>query len=211
MPAGLTLELRCLFAGEKRVLKKSAVLLIRAFREAPGTGRTNWYLFLRFLVVFRVGQLLFQFLERSSQKPIGSPNFSDRSSLRFTVANPFPGRRLPRPILFQATGPPHSVAPVRDRRLIGLWHCSPFCVTARPRRYLPLPLFHRRWQFAEGGESFSTFVRSSSGGQRAGIETLRSKVAPADRGIWDTTRTFSLRTTKTIRIQNSVTTSRPTA
>ena len=93
----------------------------------------------------------------------------------------------------QATAPPHSVASVRNRRLIGLWHYSPILRSGSASRItFRFRYFTADGEFAEGGESFSTFVRPSSSGQRAGIETLRSKVAPADRGIWDTTRTFSL-------------------
>jgi hypothetical protein len=40
--------------------------------------------------------------------------------------------------------------------------------------------------FAQGGESFATFVRSAAGGQWAGMETLRSRVPPGERGSWET-------------------------
>ena len=40
--------------------------------------------------------------------------------------------------------------------------------------------------FAQGGESFATFVRSAGSGQWAGMETLRSKVPPGERGTWET-------------------------
>lgn len=84
---------------------------------------------------------------------------------------------------------PPPIAPLRDRRLIGLWYYSPTLrsgsasmVTFRFR------YFSADGHFAQGGESSATFVRSAGGGQWAGMETLRSKVAPGERGTWETTR-----------------------
>lgn len=84
--------------------------------------------------------------------------------------------------------PPPPVAPLRDRRLNGLWYYSPMLrsgsasmVTFRFR------YFSADGHFAQGGESFGTFVRSGGSGQWAGMDTLRSKVAPGERGTWETT------------------------
>ena len=41
-------------------------------------------------------------------------------------------------------------------------------------------------RFAQGGESFATFVNSGSGGSWAGMDILRSKVPPGERGTWKT-------------------------
>jgi hypothetical protein len=44
----------------------------------------------------------------------------------------------------------------------------------------------RDGRFAQGGESYATFVKPSSDGTWAGIDTLRSKVPPGERGTWET-------------------------
>ena len=41
-------------------------------------------------------------------------------------------------------------------------------------------------RFAQGGESFGTFVKSGGGGAWAGMDTLRSEVPPGERGTWRT-------------------------
>jgi hypothetical protein len=46
--------------------------------------------------------------------------------------------------------------------------------------------FARDGRFAQGGESYATFVRPSSDGRWAGIDTLRSKLPPGERGMWET-------------------------
>jgi hypothetical protein len=103
---------------------------------------------------------------------------------------------IPVPIRPPAPVPPPPppgappVAPPRDRRLVGLWHYSPptlrsgsaSLVTFRSR------YFSADGHFAQGGESFATFVRSSAGGQWAGMETWRSNVPSGERGTWETTR-----------------------
>jgi len=85
--------------------------------------------------------------------------------------------------------PPPPPAPPRDRRLVGLWHYSPpalrsgaFSMVTFRSRY-----FFADGHFAQGGESFATFVRSGGGGQWAGMETLHSTVPPGERGTWETT------------------------
>ena len=83
--------------------------------------------------------------------------------------------------------PPEPIAPLRDRRLIGLWHYSP---TLRSG-LASMVTFRFRYlfadgHFAQGGESFATFVRSAGGGEWAGMETLRAKVPPGERGTWGT-------------------------
>ncbi|MEX0805582.1 MAG: hypothetical protein WD688_20040 [Candidatus Binatia bacterium] len=93
----------------------------------------------------------------------------------------------PIPVPVQPSAPP-PIAPLRDRRLIGLWYYSPTLRSGSASRVT----FRFRYltadgHFAEGDQSFSTFVRSGSSGQWAGMETLRSKVVPGDRGTWETT------------------------
>ena len=46
--------------------------------------------------------------------------------------------------------------------------------------------FARDGRFAQGGESYTTFVRRSSDGTWAGIDTLRAKLPPSERGTWET-------------------------
>jgi hypothetical protein len=41
-------------------------------------------------------------------------------------------------------------------------------------------------RFAQGGESYATFVRRSSDGSWAGMDTLCSNVAAGQRGTWET-------------------------
>ena len=48
--------------------------------------------------------------------------------------------------------------------------------------------FARDGRFAQGGESYATFVRPSSDGSWTGMETLRSKLPPGERGTWETGR-----------------------
>jgi hypothetical protein len=100
----------------------------------------------------------------------------------------------PAPIVVATLPPPRPpiapvIAPVRDRRLIGLWHYTPTLRSGSASRVtFRFRYFTGDGYFAEGGESFSTFVKSCSSGQWAGIATLRSKVAPGDRGRWEATR-----------------------
>jgi hypothetical protein len=85
--------------------------------------------------------------------------------------------------------PPSPIAPLRDRRLIALWYYSPTLRSGSASMVsFRFRYFSADGHFAQGGESFATFVRSASGGQWAGMETLRSKVAPGERGTWETTR-----------------------
>jgi hypothetical protein len=84
--------------------------------------------------------------------------------------------------------PPPPIAPLRDRRLVGLWHYSPPTLRSGSAS---MTIFRFRYlfadgHFAQGGESFATFVRSAGGGQWAGMEILRSKVPPGERGTWET-------------------------
>lgn len=46
--------------------------------------------------------------------------------------------------------------------------------------------YHGR--FAQGGESYATFVRRSSDGSWPGMDALRSKLPPGERGTWETNR-----------------------
>lgn len=48
--------------------------------------------------------------------------------------------------------------------------------------------FARDGRFAQGGESYTTFVRPSSDGSWAEMDTLRSKLPPGERGTWETGR-----------------------
>ncbi len=48
--------------------------------------------------------------------------------------------------------------------------------------------FARDGRFAQGGESYATFVRPSSDRSWAGMDTLRAKLPPGERGIWETGR-----------------------
>ena len=85
--------------------------------------------------------------------------------------------------------PPPPIAPLRDRRLIGLWYYSPMLRSGSASMVsFRFRYFSADGQFAQGGESFATVVRSGSGVQWAGMETLRSKVAPGERGTWETRR-----------------------
>jgi hypothetical protein len=85
--------------------------------------------------------------------------------------------------------PPPPIAPLRDRRLIGLWYYSPMLRSGSASMVsFRFRYFSADGQFAQGGESFATVVRSGSGGQWAGMETLRSKVAPGEHGTWETRR-----------------------
>ena len=115
------------------------------------------------------------FLHRG--EPASSPGPSPASS-----PTPAPSSTPIRP-----TSPP-PIAPLRDRRLIGLWYYSPVLrsgsasmITFRFR------YFSADGHFAQGSESFATFVRSHVG-QWSGMDTLRSKVPAGERGTWETTR-----------------------
>jgi hypothetical protein len=76
----------------------------------------------------------------------------------------------------------------RDHRLHGRWYYSPpplrsgsdSMVTFRFR------YFAGDGRFAQGGQSYATFVQPSSDGSWAGIDTLCSKVRPGERGTWET-------------------------
>ena len=46
--------------------------------------------------------------------------------------------------------------------------------------------FARDGRFAQGSESYATFVNRSSDGSWTGIDTLCSKVPPGERGTWET-------------------------
>lgn len=85
--------------------------------------------------------------------------------------------------------PPPAPIVMRDQRLHGLWYYSPILrsgsasmITFRFR------YFARDGRFAQGGQSYATFVRPSSDGTWAGMETLRSKLPPGERGTWETGR-----------------------
>ena len=43
-------------------------------------------------------------------------------------------------------------------------------------------------RFAQGGESYATFVQTGSGGQWAGMDVLHSRVPVGERGTWETAR-----------------------
>jgi hypothetical protein len=46
--------------------------------------------------------------------------------------------------------------------------------------------FARDGRFAQGGQSYATFVRPSGDGSWAGMDTLCSKLPPGERGTWET-------------------------
>jgi hypothetical protein len=84
------------------------------------------------------------------------------------------------------TPPPEPIV-TRDQRLYGLWYYSPPILRSGSDsmvmfrfRYLA-----RDGRFAQGGESYATFVKPSSDGTWAGIGTLCSKVPPDERGTWE--------------------------
>ena len=85
--------------------------------------------------------------------------------------------------------PPPSPALIvtRDQRLYGRWYYSPILrsgsasmITFRFR------YFARDGRFAQGGESYATFVNQVGDGNWAGMDTLCSKLPPGDRGTWET-------------------------
>lgn len=85
--------------------------------------------------------------------------------------------------------PPPSPAPTvtRDQRLYGLWHYSPTLRSGSDSMTMfRFRYFARDGRFAQGGQSYATFVRRSSDGSWAGIDTLRSKLPPGERGTWET-------------------------
>jgi hypothetical protein len=77
----------------------------------------------------------------------------------------------------------------RDQRLRGLWHYSSSISSGADS----MTMFRFRYfagdgRFAQGGESYATFVTPSSSGQWAGMDTLHSSVPTGERGTWETAR-----------------------
>jgi hypothetical protein len=85
--------------------------------------------------------------------------------------------------------PPVVPLVTRDQRLRGLWYYSPSIrsgsasMTTFRFRY-----FAGDGRFAQGGESYATFVQTGSGGQWAGMDVLHSRVPVGERGTWETAR-----------------------
>jgi len=83
--------------------------------------------------------------------------------------------------------PPPAPIVTRDQRLYGLWYYSSSLrsggasMTSFRFRY-----FAADGRFAQGGESYATFVRTGSGGQWAGMDTLHARVPADERGTWET-------------------------
>ena len=111
-------------------------------------------------------------------------------SLRRPRAHPVPSATRPAPLPVFPSVPARPPAPtvIRDPRLRGLWYYSPSISSGSAS----MTMFRFRYfavdgRFAQGGESYSTFVQGS-GGQWAGMDVLHSRVAPGDRGTWETAR-----------------------
>ena len=113
----------------------------------------------------------------------GPPAFS--SAQATTAAPPSPPPSLPT----SPPSPPPSPAPIvtRDQRLHGLWYYSSrltsgldSMVTFRFR------YFAYGGRFAQGGQSYATFLRPGSDGIWAGMDVLESKLPPGERGTWET-------------------------
>jgi hypothetical protein len=106
----------------------------------------------------------------------------------FTPATPTPPPApVPPP---PSKAPPPAPAVARDQRLHGLWYYSP--PVLRSARDSMVTFRFRYFAYdgrcAQGGESYATFARRGSDGSWAGIDTLRSKVPPGERGTWQTNR-----------------------
>ncbi len=106
------------------------------------------------------------------------------SSPTTPVPTPSPSPAPPSP-----PPPPPSPAPIvtQDQRLHGLWYYSPTLRSGSDS----MTMFRFRYfaydgRFAQGGQSYATFVRRSSDGSWAGMDTLRSKLPPGERGTWET-------------------------
>ena len=86
--------------------------------------------------------------------------------------------------------PPPPPAPIvtRDQRLYGLWYYSPPILRSGSDSMVTFRFryFARDGRFAQGGQSYATFVRPRSDGSWAGIDTLCSKLPPGQRGTWET-------------------------
>lgn len=103
-----------------------------------------------------------------------------------------PAPPAPPPVPSPPTPSPPPVAPIvtRDQRLYGLWYYSPPILRSGSASMVTFRFryFARDGRFAQGGESYTTFVRPSSDGSWAEMDTLRSKLPPGERGTWETGR-----------------------
>jgi len=94
----------------------------------------------------------------------------------------------PRPPPPTEPQPPPAPIITRDHRLHGLWYYSPPILRSGSASMVTFRFryFAGDGRFAQGGESYATFVRRSSDGSWAGIDTLCSNVPPGERGTWET-------------------------
>ena len=113
-------------------------------------------------------------------------------SLRKPRATP-PPRPTPPPT--PVVPPPAPVLPptptvTRDQRLRGLWYYSPPALQSgsASMKTFRFRYFAGDGRFAQGGESYATFVQTGSGGQWAGMDVLHSSVGADERGTWETGR-----------------------
>jgi hypothetical protein len=115
----------------------------------------------------------------------GVPGFASAAS---TPAPPPVPASPPTPPPQPAPQPAPAPIITRDRRLHGLWYYSPPVLRSGRDSMVTFRFryFAYDGRFAQGGESYATFVRRSSDGSWAGIDMLRSKVPPGDRGTWET-------------------------
>jgi hypothetical protein len=85
--------------------------------------------------------------------------------------------------------PPAVSIVTRDQRLRGLWYysCSIGSGSASMTTFR-FRYFSGDGRFAQGGESYATFVQTGSGGQWAGMDSLHARVPAEERGTWETAR-----------------------
>ena len=146
-------------------------------------------------------------MKRSNRNGLGlhasaAAEKADAEQLRNFVKEFVPSLRRPRATASPSTPPPSlplivpparvpPPAPMvtRDQRLRGLWYYSPSIrsgsasMTTFRFRY-----FAGDGRFAQGGESYATFVQTGSGGQWAGMDLLHSRVPKGERGTCETAR-----------------------
>jgi hypothetical protein len=106
-------------------------------------------------------------------------------SLRRRKSTPPPPQSRP---VTPPTPPPAPIV-TRDQRLRGLWHCSsPITSGSDSMTSFRFRYFAGDGRFAQGGESYATFVQTGSSGKWAGMNVLHSRVPPDERGTWETAR-----------------------
>jgi len=95
----------------------------------------------------------------------------------FTPATPTPA---PAPVPAPPPPPPQIPPPApvvtRDQRLHGLWYAPILRSGSDSMTMFRFRYFAYDGRFAQGGESYATFVRRSSDGSWDGMDTLRSKL-----------------------------------